>query len=77
MELDEIIITSENVAVAVESPELYDTVSIRVVESEAIGDEEVTSIKLLYGSWVESGREDKQLEELYRSRLVPSVTLNE
>lgn len=77
MEFDEIIITSENIAVAVESPELYDTVSIRVVESEAIGDEEVTSIKLLYGSWVESGREDKQLEELYRSRLVPSVTLNE
>ncbi len=29
-------------------------------------------IKHLFGSWVESGDEDAQLEELYRSRLIPS-----
>lgn len=29
-------------------------------------------IKKLFGRWAESGREDEDLEDLYRSRLVPS-----
>jgi len=36
-----------------------------------------TSIKLLFGSWVESGTEDEDLDELYKSRLLQSGLNNE
>jgi hypothetical protein len=77
MRLDEVIITSENKAMFMETPELYETISLEVVHSEAVVEDQIASIKLFFGSWFESGDEDKQLEELYRSRLIPSTLLNE
>jgi len=48
------------------------TVQLRPLSSQAVVDGSWARIKKLFGAWVESGEEDKQLEELYRSRLVPS-----
>ncbi|OGV98195.1 MAG: hypothetical protein A3I04_05640 [Nitrospinae bacterium RIFCSPLOWO2_02_FULL_39_110] len=83
--LNDIIFVSENVAI-VQSQEssclipstisvqelstLYGTVSLPIAQSEAIVEDQFTSIKLVFGSWIESGDEETQLEELYRSRLI-------
>lgn len=47
------------------------TVQLEIAQSHAIAvDENLQSvISDLFGSWVESGNEDEQLEELYKSRL--------
>ena len=90
--LNDIIFVSENVAI-VQSQEssclipstisvqelstLYGTVSLPIAQSEAIVEDQFTSIKLVFGSWIESGDEETQLEELYRSRLIPSGSLHE
>lgn len=55
----------------------HGTVSLHVADSASIDETQFTSIKLLFGSWVESGDEDKHLEELYKSRLVPSTLPDE
>jgi hypothetical protein len=60
-----------------ELPELYGTVSLPIAQSKAVAEYQNTTIKLLFGSWVESGYEDEQLEELYKSRLFPSTSINE
>ena len=48
------------------------TVQLKVFPSEAIEESPWLYVKSLFGAWVESGDEDKQLENLYQSRLVPS-----
>ena len=48
------------------------TVQLKVFPSEAIEERPWLYVKSLFGAWVESGDEDKQLENLYQSRLVPS-----
>lgn len=55
----------------------YGTVSLPIAQSKAVVENQFTTIKLLFGSWIESGDEDKQLEELYKSRLFPSASINE
>ena len=50
-----------------------ETVEIEAVETLAFG-EKPQLIKELFGSWIESGDEDKQLDELYESRLAPSTS---
>jgi hypothetical protein len=45
---------------------------LQSLPSEAVNESACLHIKRLFGVWIESGDEDKQLEELYRSRLVPS-----
>jgi hypothetical protein len=50
----------------------YGTVSLPIAESKPLIENENTNIKLLFGSWVESGTEDELLDELYSSRLIPS-----
>lgn len=85
MMLDEVVFVSDNIAlvqyqdsISLEPPkELYETFELLVVQSKPIIDDQFTDIKLLFGSWVKSGDEDKQLEELYKSRLIPSAHLNE
>ncbi len=89
---DNVIFISENIAIVQsqdssslvpstisvqELQELYGTVSLPVAPSESIVEDQFVNIKLLFGSWIESGDEDKQLEELYNSRLIPSNSLNE
>jgi len=48
------------------------TVQIKGFSSEAVEESPWIHIKSLFGAWVETGDEDMQLEELYKSRLVPS-----
>lgn len=89
---DDIILISGNVAIVEsqsdtclepptidmqELPKLYGTVSLPIAQSEVVVEDQFTTIKLLFGSWIESGDEDKQLEELYKSRLLPSASINE
>ncbi|MDO9211497.1 MAG: hypothetical protein Q7V48_12245 [Deltaproteobacteria bacterium] len=40
--------------------------------NEAVNEDPWIHIRNLFGVWIESGDEDKQLEELSRSRLIPS-----
>lgn len=83
--LDEVVFVSDNIAlvqyqdsISLEPPkELYETFELSVVQSRPVIDDKFTDIKLLFGSWVESGNEDKQLEEIYNTRLFPSIHLNE
>lgn len=58
-------------------PASYGTVSLPIAKSKTIVEVQFNDIKLLYGSWVEDGTEDKKLEELYESRLFPSGSLYE
>ncbi len=89
---DDVILISGNVAIvksqssiclepstinAQELPEFYGTVWLPIAQSEAIVEDQFTTVKLLFGSWIESGDEDTQLEELYKSRLFPSALINE
>jgi hypothetical protein len=53
------------------------TVQLQSLPSEAVNESACLHIKRLFGVWIESGDEDKQLEELYQSRLVPSSMLDE
>jgi hypothetical protein len=48
------------------------TVQLNVSQSEAVGESPWLHIRSLFGAWIESGDEDKQLEALYQSRLIPS-----
>ena len=48
------------------------TVQLEGLHSEAVEASPWLYVKNLFGAWVESGEEDKQLEELYQSRLIPS-----
>lgn len=85
MKLDEVVFVSDNIAlvqyqdsISLEPPkEVYETFELSVVQSRPVIDDQFTDVKLLFGSWVESGDEDKQLEEIYESRLIPSTNLNE
>lgn len=56
-----------------ELSEYYSTIYLPVAESKPISGNNDVSIKLLFGSWLESGTEDEQLDELYGSRLNPST----
>lgn len=60
-----------------EPENLIGTVTLPAAPSRAIVDDQYTTVKLLFGSWVESGDEDKDLEELYKSRAVSSVKSDE
>jgi hypothetical protein len=88
--LDNVIFISNNIAIVEyydsipleypkESFEPADTTTIEllVASSRSVVEDQFTNIKLLFGSWIESGDEDKQLEELYRSRSYSSISLNE
>jgi hypothetical protein len=57
--------------------QFYGTVQLPIAKSQTIVRETISTVGLLFGSWVESGSEDSQLEELYKSRLFPSGTFNE
>ncbi len=48
------------------------TVQVRPLSTEPSSEGALVRIRKLFGAWVESGEEDQQLEELYRSRLLPS-----
>jgi len=48
------------------------SISLAIAPSRPVAAGIYADIKLLFGSWVESGDEDKHLEELYQSRLIPS-----
>jgi hypothetical protein len=48
------------------------TVQLQGLPSEAVDESPWPHIRSLFGAWVETGDEDMQLEELYKSRLVPS-----
>jgi len=54
------------------SGDVNETVELETAESKPL-DEKTRSIMELFGSWVESGDEDRQLDELYRSRLAVSI----
>ncbi len=58
-------------------PEFYETVFLPVAQSRPIIEEQSINILSFFGSWVECGDEDKQLEEIYESRRIPSGLLNE
>jgi hypothetical protein len=49
------------------------TVSLPVAESRPISVTDEDGWKKLFGAWQHAGNEDQQLEEIYRSRLVPST----
>lgn len=51
---------------------IRETVQVEGFPSEAVGESPWPFIKSLFGAWAESGKEQEQLEELYRSRLIPS-----
>lgn len=53
------------------------TVQLRPFPSEAAANASWARIKKLFGAWIESGEEDRQLAGLYRSRLIPSSTPDE
>jgi hypothetical protein len=55
------------------SGDVNETVELETAESKPL-DEKTRSIMELFGSWVESGDEDRQLIELYRSRLAVSTS---
>ena len=48
------------------------TVQIEGYSSDATQEISALYLRTLFGAWVESGFEDKQLDELYLSRLIPS-----
>lgn len=48
------------------------TVQLKVFPSEDIEESPWLYVRSLFGAWVESGNEDKQLQGLYQSRLTPS-----
>jgi hypothetical protein len=58
-------------------PECYETVFLPIAQSTSIIDDQSVNIESLFGSWIESGDEDKQLEEIYESRQIPSGSLDE
>lgn len=60
-----------------ELPNLNVTITLAVIPSRSIVEGQYSTIKMLFGSWVESGDEDNHLEELYKSRLIPSSSPNE
>ncbi len=53
------------------------TVQLNISQSEAVGESPWPYIRNLFGAWIESGDEDKQLEELYKARFTPSSMPNE
>lgn len=87
MKIEDVIFVTDNIAIvqtqgnvcslpstmsADELSAYYGTVSLPIAESKPIIEDNTTSIKLLFGSWVESGTEDELMDQLYRSRLIPS-----
>jgi hypothetical protein len=54
-------------------PQYYGTVKLFVADSKPVVETESSGLELLFGSWFESGDEDAQLDELYRSRAIPSI----
>jgi hypothetical protein len=54
-------------------PKYYGTVELSVVDSKPVVEVEASGLELLFGSWIESGDEDAQLDELYHSRAIPSI----
>jgi hypothetical protein len=53
------------------------TIVFPIADSRPLIEDEYTDVKLLFGSWIESGEEDKQLESLYKSRQLPSTSPDE
>ncbi|HDH53134.1 MAG TPA: hypothetical protein ENH24_01450 [Nitrospirae bacterium] len=89
---DSIVLISKNIAIdqsqgsscvllpainAQDLPECYDTVFLPIAQSTSIIEDQSVNIRELFGSWVESGDEDKQLKEIYESRQIPSGSLDE
>lgn len=60
-----------------EIEENYGSISLPIFESFSVADEKDADIKFLFGSWAESGDEDRMIDELYASRLVPSSQMRE
>lgn len=92
MTSNSIILVSENVAIVQSQdsscfnlptisvqdlPQFYATVSLPIVSSRPLIEDQYIDVKLLFGSWVESGDEDNHLDEIYKSRLTPSCLLDE
>ncbi len=48
------------------------TGTIEIRPREMIENKNRNQLQYLFGAWIESGNEEKELEELYRSRLIPS-----
>jgi hypothetical protein len=86
---DDIIIVSENVAIvrtqddfcALPTPmtindlfALYGTVSLPVAQSAPVVVADIANVRNVFGSWAVCGNEDEQLAELYKSRLIPSLS---
>ncbi|MEK6775565.1 MAG: hypothetical protein AABY87_01630 [bacterium] len=60
-----------------ELSEYYGTVSLPVAQSISVVDDQLSNIKLVFGSWAVSGDEDEQLDALYKSRLTSSRSLDD
>ena len=60
-----------------ETGDINKSVQLAVFPSEAADETPWVYIKGLFGVWVESGNEDKQIEDLYQSRIIPSSMPNE
>jgi hypothetical protein len=58
-------------------PKLYGTVMLPIAQRKTVVKEQFPAIELLFGSWAENGDEDEQLEKLYQSRLIQSISLHE
>jgi hypothetical protein len=52
------------------------TVQIEGYSSDATQEISTLYLRTLFGAWIESGYEDKELDELYRSRLIPSSPIS-
>ena len=89
---DNIVLISKNIAIdqsqgsscalppaikAHDLPECYDTVFLPIAKSTSIIEGQTVNIKALFGSWIESGDEDKHLTEIYESRQTPSGSIDE
>ena len=68
---------SEEPPVLKEDDLSFETIALPVAPSKAVSEDEYASVTLLFGSWIESGNEEEQLEELYKSRLIPSTKIDE
>lgn len=86
---DDIVIVSENIAIVrtkdnfcvtptpmniKDLPALYGTVSLPVAQSVSVVAADIVNLKNVFGSWAVCGNEDEQLDELYKSRLIPSLS---
>lgn len=50
----------------------WETIRVEGLQSEAVEETPWAHIKNLFGAWTESGDEDKELDAIYKSRMIAS-----